>query len=186
MLTVRHNLRGFTLVELVVGIAILGILFALAAPNFRTWIQNRQLSTAAESISTGLQLARAEAVRRNTNVSFTLAGPTSGDWTVGCVTPVGDLDVDGVDDCPANIQAHQTSKEAPHAEIAASEASVIFSGLGRATIVAAPLTIALTNTTGGTCKAAGGPMRCLNVVVAAGGQVRMCNPYFPHSNPQGC
>ena len=58
--------------ELLIGIAIIGILLALAAPNFAVWIQNSKIRTAAESIQNGLQLARAEAVRRNAQVRFQL------------------------------------------------------------------------------------------------------------------
>jgi len=49
------------------------------------------------------------------------------------------------------------------------------------------MTLNLTNSTGGTCMAAGGPMRCLNILVTTGGQVRMCNPNINrNTNPQGC
>ena len=186
MLAIRHNLHGFSLIELIIGLAIFGVLVSAAAPNINTWVQNRQLSSAAESISAGMQLARSEAVRHNAPVGFTLASTTSANWTVGCVTPVGDLDGDGMPDCPANIQSHQVSQNSPHAVIAADAANVVFTGLGRAT-VAAPLTIAITNPKGGACVAAGGPMRCLNVLVMQGGQVRMCDPHYSlSSNPQGC
>lgn len=72
---------GFTLVELMVVVAVLAALMSVGAPSFMEWIQNSRIRTAAESLQNGLQIARAEAVRRNTNVEFVLQG-TSGAWTV--------------------------------------------------------------------------------------------------------
>jgi len=48
------------------------------------------------------------------------------------------------------------------------------------------MTINISNPIGGECQINNGPMRCLNILVATGGQVRMCNPSMPSDNPQGC
>lgn len=182
MLNPKHNLSGFTLVELLIGIAILGILLATAAPSFNTWIQNSQIRTASESISTGLQLARAEAVRRNTSVTFTLNADSS--WNFGCTTAVGDLDGDGNADCPAPIQTRVASEGSRNAVINLMDnTAVTFNGLGRATAV---MNIGITNPTGGTCKASSGDMRCLSLSVNVGGQIRMCDPALPNTDAQGC
>ncbi len=182
MLIAKHGARGFTLIELVVGLTILAFLIAVAAPSFTVWIQNTQLRTAAESISGGLQLARSEAVRRNTTIQFALPAADSS-WTLGCVVPVADLNGDGVEDCPAVIQSRLGTEGTKNAVVAADNPTVIFNGLGRANNA---MTITVTDPIGGTCAAAGGPMRCLNVIVATGGQIRMCNPALPNTNPQGC
>ena len=52
---------------------------------------------------------------------------------------------------------------------------VTFNGFG-ATTLGAAATFAVANPAGGLCAAAGGPMRCLNIVVSVGGQTRMCDP----------
>ncbi len=189
MLILRHNQSGFTLVELLIGIVIVAILVSAGAPSFMIWIQNSQIRTAAESISSGLQLARAEAVRRNANIQFALTGTANVDstWTVGCATPVADLNLDGVADCPAVIQSRAGSEGTANAMVSANNADVTFNGLGRASNATNnALTINITNPTGGTCQVGNGPMRCLDVRVATGGQVRMCNPAISSSNPQGC
>ncbi len=189
MLIVRKNQPGFSLIELLVGVLILGILASLSAPGLMTWIQSTQLRTAAETISGGLQLARAEAVRRNTSVQFSLMG-TDSTWTLGCVNwdangdgTEDDTDGDGIGDCPAVIQSRSGAEGTPNAVVAVDNTTVTFSGLGRANPT---MTANVTNPTGGNCIADGGPMRCLNIIVAAGGQIRMCNPALPNTNPQGC
>lgn len=71
MLILRRP-RGFSLIELMIAIALLGVLLALGIPAFRAWVHNAQIRTGAEGVISGLQIARNEAVRRNTNVEFKL------------------------------------------------------------------------------------------------------------------
>lgn len=173
---------GFTIIELMVVITLVGMLLALGFPSMYAWLQSNQIRNAAESVQSGLQLAKAEAVRRNTAVQFSLTSLSATgapDWTVGCVTPATD--------CPAEIQKY-TAKEGAAAAQAASTLAVIgFSGVGRITPVpAAAITVDLTNPNGGTCAASGGQMRCLRILVSAGGQIRMCDPALPASNARGC
>lgn len=66
----RTGLRGFTLVEMMVTIAIVGLLLVLGVPTLRGVIENTRIRTAAESWQYGLSLARNEAVRRNVLVQF--------------------------------------------------------------------------------------------------------------------
>lgn len=186
MLTMRHNQRGFSLVELIVALVVVGTLVSIGIPSFKSWLQNSQLRATSESILAGLQLARAEAVRRNTRVQFTLAGASFQDWTVGCATVVGDVNADGVDDCPAIIQSRTSAEGTANATVAVDNATITFSGLGRADLA---MTADITNSVGGNCAAAGGPMRCSRIMVSTGGQVRMCDPAITISdpgNPRGC
>ena len=64
--------RGFSLIEMMIAVVIVGLLLMAGVPAYTTWIQNLQIRTGAEAILNGMQLARAEAVRRNTNVRFVL------------------------------------------------------------------------------------------------------------------
>jgi type IV fimbrial biogenesis protein FimT len=61
---------GFTLIELLVVIAIVGIIIVATVPAMRGLIENGRIRVAGESWKYGLALARAEAVRRNTQVEF--------------------------------------------------------------------------------------------------------------------
>lgn len=73
--------RGFTLVELLVTLAVLAVAATLAAPSAARMIASRKVQTAAQSILDGLTQARTEAVRRNTQVRFDLTAGGTG-WTV--------------------------------------------------------------------------------------------------------
>ena len=94
MLNSRHS--GFSLVELMIGITIVGILFIMGIPSFKSWIQNTQIRTATEAIQNGIEVARAEAVRRNTLVRFQFTTSVdngcavttaSGNWVVSLDDP---------------------------------------------------------------------------------------------------
>lgn len=103
---------GFTLVELMVVVAVLAALMSVGAPSFMEWIQNSRIRSAAESLQNGLQIARAEAVRRNTNVEFVLQG-TNGGWTVrlqqGATFVQGSTAEGGVKVIVASIPAGSTT-----------------------------------------------------------------------------
>jgi type IV fimbrial biogenesis protein FimT len=190
---------GFTLIELMVGLVVVGILFALGAPSFKNWLQSAQIRTSAESILNGLQIAKSEAVHRNAPVRFqlvsdltaTCAPAVSGtswivsqdDPTNACNTPASDTVV------PRIIQLRSSAEGSPNAVIAADVSNIIFTGLGRLQPAGSSMTIDISNTTGGTCATlggGGGPMRCMRILVSAGGQVRMCDPALASTDPQGC
>jgi type IV fimbrial biogenesis protein FimT len=57
--------RGFTLVELLVVVAVAVILLAIGIPSFRTFIVEQRLQSLTAQVATDLQFARAEAAARN-------------------------------------------------------------------------------------------------------------------------
>lgn len=187
----RRAARGFNLVELMIGIAVLGILITLGMPSMSTWLQNAQLRTAAEGVISGLNLARSEALRRNSTVRFQFTttltsacalSTTGKNWVVSQVDPTSACDVAPSETAaPQIIQAKASVEGTTNAVITATGgSSVSFNGLGRATGLGNMTQIDISNNTGGACQGAdgvgGGPMRCLRVQISTGGQVRMCDP----------
>ena len=74
---------GFTLIELMVTLALMAIMMVLAAPSFITFQRNSELTTTANSFLATLASARAEAMKRQLR---TFVIPlTPGDWTSGWV-----------------------------------------------------------------------------------------------------
>ena len=59
---------GFTLLELITTVAVVGVIAAIAVPNFRPFIQNNRLTAASNDLLRSFQLARTEAIRRQQNV----------------------------------------------------------------------------------------------------------------------
>ncbi len=76
---------GFTIMELMIVIAIAGILAMLAVPNFGVMIKNNCLITKTNSMVSSLQFARSEAVKRNSSVSLSAlnGGDASNEWGTG-------------------------------------------------------------------------------------------------------
>jgi len=90
--------QGFTLVELMVTIAVLGILAALVVPAFQSTIGRNQLSAAINDMIAMVQYARTEAINQATVVSLCPGGADSGcdgrEWTQGLIVYI-DRDEDG-------------------------------------------------------------------------------------------
>jgi type IV fimbrial biogenesis protein FimT len=178
-----------SLVEVLIACALVALLTVMAVPSYNTWLQNSQIRNAAEAFANGLQLARAEAVRRNTLAQLQV-GPGTG-WVVtlaltgeqvqarpaaegsaSAAVVVNDLDGDGAADDAAD--------------------RVTFNGMGWriANVDASPPITQLdfSNPTGGICQHVDpdGEMRCLRVVVQAAGSTRMCDPAVAAGDPRAC
>ena len=65
------NKKGFTMAEVLVTISILAIMAAISIPTFISWLPTHRLQTSARQIYDDLNLAKMEAVQRNTDVCIT-------------------------------------------------------------------------------------------------------------------
>ncbi len=83
----RKNI-GFTVIELMVVLVVLGVLVGLAMPSLQAMIANNKIMAFSEELSSAISFARVEAVKRSTSVSLcrTTDGATcaaAGDWNTG-------------------------------------------------------------------------------------------------------
>lgn len=167
--------RGMTIVEILISLAVLGILLMVALPEFSKWLQNQQLRAATEGMLNGLQIARAEAIKRNAPVQL-IVGPGTG-WTVS--DPASG----------AVVQTRAQEEGTMNAAVAVTpggSTTVTFTplgGVGANTDGTAAITqLDFTNPTGGDCQPTGA-MRCLRLVVTGGGSMKMCDPALPVATP---
>ncbi|MDM0044640.1 GspH/FimT family pseudopilin [Variovorax dokdonensis] len=186
---------GFTLVELMVTIVLIAILAMVAYPSFSGFIQNGQIRASAESLMSGLALARTESIRRNMTVALrlenTLRGePVSGgtDWTVMAATPESPTvpDASQVVQVRRDDSSRSTARaglaDAPNASTAAAgaglPATISFSATGRLSLGTTARQIDITGPTGS---------RPLRILLGPGGDMRLCDPALSLAdNPQGC
>jgi type IV fimbrial biogenesis protein FimT len=81
---------GFTIVELMVSVAIAAILLGMALPAFNTFIEQRTMAARVNDLVTAVNLARSEAVNRGGPVSIQAmdASDNANEWGPGyCITP---------------------------------------------------------------------------------------------------
>lgn len=178
----RSRQCGISLIEIMVALAIIGVMVLVAIPAFSAWIANLKVRAVTEGVTAGLQLARVEAAKRATPVRFRLDSATGGSWTV--------LVVDG-----GAVIESKTAGQGGTVDVvmAPNDAnSIDFNALGQRIKPAAAeqtVTVTVTNPASGTCQTSdgnGGAIRCLHVQIPVGGQVRMCDPIRPDGDPQAC
>jgi prepilin-type N-terminal cleavage/methylation domain-containing protein len=88
MLGRKNQQSGFTLIEVMVAVAIVGIAVTIAVPNYIQWNARYQLQQATSEIWGYLNLARGAAMNRNTSVNVALA-VASGKVTITTTTVGG-------------------------------------------------------------------------------------------------
>lgn len=72
--------RGFTLIEMMVAVAVLAILLSIGVPAFGAMIDNQRLDTSANTLIRSVQFTRSEAARRNQYVTM---APLDAHWHSG-------------------------------------------------------------------------------------------------------
>ena len=77
-----HKNQGFTLLEILVALAITGILAALTGPNLSAWLNRNEVQQATDAIQLALEDAQRQAIRRGRNCTINFTNPTGTDPTV--------------------------------------------------------------------------------------------------------
>ncbi|HET7832107.1 MAG TPA: GspH/FimT family pseudopilin [Gallionella sp.] len=105
----RQRLSGFSMIELLITIIVVGILAMIAVPSFSDFIAGQRIKNASFDITSALTLARSEAIKRNANVTITQAAGgwqngwtvTAGGTTVSSRDPLSGVTIDGA--APASV-----------------------------------------------------------------------------------
>lgn len=74
------SLRGFTIIEMMITVLILGIVLGFGIPSFRESIATQRVKTASKTLFSAIQLARSEALRMNGICDVYVVPEAAGDW----------------------------------------------------------------------------------------------------------
>jgi prepilin-type N-terminal cleavage/methylation domain-containing protein len=156
--------KGFTLIEVMVAVAILAILVTLAAPSFNSFIDKYRVKRAADSISAFLVNTKSEAIKRNKTVRAVITG-SGATWCAGmteaatCNCSTGPCQIDGVDRVISGASFKGVGLNGP-------DTGHVFEFKPQRGTVAGNETVELVSTNG----------LKVNVIVGTVGRVRLCSP----------
>lgn len=164
---------GVSMIEVLVTVAVLGILAAAAMPNMRNMIDTRKLKNQTETIADALRLARSEAMKRAASnnpkvVSATVSAGAASDWFLGlsntttaCTNAATCVLVQGGSSAPYMV----TATECGSCSVATTANLYTFSFRG------------VTTVGGGNSVTVTSPMnKTLRVDVGPTGRVSVCSP----------
>lgn len=177
----KTRTRGFTLIELMIGLAIFGFLIMLAGPMYAQFMANSQIRNAGEGMLNGVRWAQTIAIRGNTLARLVVNTATG--WQI--------LEtIEGAEPSPPNpIQVYSLTDGSPNASVTTTPAGatqITFDGFGRIVANAdATATISCINVTNSNVT---GP-RDLRVVISNTGigiGTKLCDPAAAATEPQAC
>lgn len=129
---VMSKSRGFTLIELMITIAVMAILLSLALPSFQQTLRSNRVATTTNELLASLSLARSEAIRNTHGASLcpSADGTSCGtDWNAGWLV-WGDTNDDGTLDSGETVL--RFTKLSPKMTAAGPSSNVVtFDGRGR-------------------------------------------------------
>lgn len=187
------------MIEAMVAITVLAMLLAVAVPALQQWSSDARMRAVAESLQTGLRIARTESLRRSRQVVLSLTNSaTAGDtvtavengryWAVHVLPTMTGGET-------AELLQSGVVAELGEGVSVTGPASICFNSVGR---LVANTATALTAVTGGaTCAITAAPVydvtmpgasRRLRLLVSLGGQLRLCDPdkTLSATQPDGC
>lgn len=162
--------RGFSLIEVLVVLAIAAVLLGVGVPNLQQYVVTSRLASTSNEFFTALNVARSEAVRRGAQVTLITNGAAnSRDWTLGWTMFV-DTDRDGALSAGEEVIRVGAALEVPMTMYGSTNfaTSVAFDSSGRLTSGGGTFVIC-----SGATLVVGGQARSRAVVVNSAGRARI-------------
>ncbi len=157
----KKNIKGFSLVELMVSISIMSVLISLATPNFASWLANLRVVNTATGYNLAIMQARAEAIKLNQLVTVTLGTDTS--W---------EIKVDASGAVLNKKMSNESSTGIAVTLLPVGSTTITFNGQGLVNSTAgAPVTSVAVEANAGF----NSPKK-LNLVIGDGGATKICDP----------
>lgn len=177
--------RGFTLIEMLVSVALIGILSAAVLPGFQTFLSGQKLNAASNNAYTAMQFAKAAAIQQNASMTV-LFNKGTGQWCIfnrlveatGTTCNMSSNTLDNgvvrkyVDPLPANIQI---------ASVPSAAAQITYDSLGRVV----PNPDGSATLTGLAFTLANDASKATTVQLA-NGLIRLCDAKKSTGDPQAC
>lgn len=169
--------RGFTLLEMIAVIAIMGILLAMVVPSFDVYFEKTRTKRAAETLAAFLVNAKSESIKRNSTVRVVFQSASSGatwcagmttDATCDCSATPNTCKMDGVDRTVSGTDYKGVVLDEP-------DDGDMFSFTHKRGTVNAD-TVQLESASG----------FGMNVVVSTTGRIRLCSPDSTIGGYTGC
>jgi type IV fimbrial biogenesis protein FimT len=182
----KTRTRGFTLIELMIGLAIFGFLIMLAGPMYAQFKANSQIRNAGEGMLNGVRWAQTTAIRGNT-LARLVVDPTAGTGGWRVLQTIDGAEPAGL---PNPIQVYSLTDGSPNASVTTTPAGatqITFDGFGRivdpnvdGTAPISCIDIDHASMTG---------LRDLRVVISNTGigiGTKLCDPAAALTEPQAC
>jgi type IV fimbrial biogenesis protein FimT len=168
----KQTICGFTLIELMAGLAVAAVLLSVGLPAYRHWLGQYQLNNQAEFMAGAASQARSEAIRRNLRVTLCKTRDAKscdedGRWEQGWIMFVDQNQNGDRDEGEPILRVGGPAQAAISVHGNAPVASYLsFTSLGHARMLNGALQM-------GTLRLCSPSYEAVNVVLAAGGRARI-------------
>lgn len=177
--------RGFTLIEMMLAVAIIGILSAATLPSFRNFLSGQKLNASSNNVYTAMQLAKATAIQQNASMTV-LFNKGTGQWCIfnRQISPNSttcNMGSNALENGVVKKYIEPLNSDISIASVPTDAAQITYDSFGR--VVANPDTSATLTSLAYTLR---NDTSKATTVQLANGLIRLCDPKKPTGNPQAC